>query len=204
MFKILLLTIVLLSLSACGPRYGDFYPCHDDGTVKPRIVLLPTKDCTGSNERADYFFQNIRYKLMDCGDMYVFSEESVHHQLDKMGNISFFNHDISFAKNFGGADFIVATEIAECSSDIYGEVEDKCMPPHLQRKNLLKVSLRVRVIDLRGDVPTIVLQEITTRHLLVPCRSSIEQMDMSYFQRISDRLIEDFVTRLESVTWSYR
>lgn len=205
MVRFLLSIGMLLLFGACGPRYGDFFPRHDDGTVKPRVVLLPITDVTGHCDRAEELMQSIRFNLMDRGDLYIYPDESVDRQLQKMGNVPFFSPDISYAGQFGGADFVVATELAECRSDLYGNVEDKCMPPHLQRKSLLMVKLRVRVIDLRSDQPCIVLQEMMTRNLLIPPRKTGDaEVDLSCFREVSSRLAEDFVKRLEDVTWSLR
>lgn len=207
MFRILLTTttFMLLLFSACGPRYGDFSPCHDDGTIKPRVVLLPIKDATGHCDMAEELMRSIQYNLMDRGNLYVYPDETVNRQLEKMGNTPFFNPDISYAHQFGGADFVVATELAECRSDLYGNVENKCMPPHLQRKNLLMVKLRVRIIDLRCGAPNIALQEIMARNLLVPNRKTGDaEVDLSCFREVSCRLADDFVRRLEDITWSLR
>lgn len=200
--KLAITVLMLFLFSACGPRYGDFYPCHEDGTVKPRIVLLPISDVTGESARADELMQGIRYQLLDRGNLYVYPQETVNLHLGRNGISSFFSSDISYAKQFGGADFIVATELVQCRSERYGNVEDKCMPPHLQRKNLLMVKLRVRMIDLRCQEPTIVWQEILSRQLLVPYRKTGEaEVDISCFGSVSQRLIEDFVQRLEDIAW---
>lgn len=205
MFRILFLLLTLFTVSSCGPRYGDFYPCHDDGTIKPHVVLLPITDVSGQCDMAQELMQNIRYQLMDRGDLYIYPEEIVNQQLNKTGHVPYFGLDLSYARQFGGADFVVATELVECRCDLYGNVEDKCMPPHLQRKNLLIVKLRVRIIDLRCDEPRIVLQEMMTKNLLIPNRkaSGIE-VDLSCFREASSRLANDFVQRLEYITWSTR
>ncbi len=200
-----LFLLVSLLVSACGPRYGDFFPCHDDGTLKPRVVLLPMTDSLGNSHIADELMQNIRYQLMDRGNLYIYSDETVFRQLQNMGNVSFFGSDISYARQFGGADFIVATELAECRSDLYGNVEDKCMPPHLQRKNLLMLKLRIRIIDLRCNEPQIVLQEMIGRNLLIPNRKTGEhEVDASCLGEVSRRLADDYVKRLEDIVWSRR
>lgn len=206
MSKILIPFLSLLLLTACGPRYGDFFPCHDDGTVKPRVVLLPICDMTGHCNMADELMQSIRYTLMDRGCLYVYPEEPVNRQLGKIGPVSFFDSNLAHARQFGGADFIVATELVECRSELYGNVEDACLPPHIQRKNLLMVKLRVRVIDVRCKEPTIVWQEILSQNLLVPNRKVCDdiEVDISCFRQASNRLVENFVQRLESVTWRSR
>lgn len=202
MGRMIAICLSFLLLVACGPRYGDFFPCHDDGTVKPKVVLLPMSDATKNPERAQELMSGIRFKLMDRGEVFVYSEESVKKQMERMGASSFFNPDISFAKYFGGSDFIVATELVDYSYDQYGNVDDRCMPPHLQRKNLLTLKLRVRMIDMRGQEPCIVMQEILTRHLLVP--QNCNPLDPAYFYELSSRLTEDFVMRLEGISWSLR
>ncbi len=205
MHKVLLSLLTLLFLSGCGPRYGDFFPYHDNGIVKPRVVMLPIKDGAGKGDLAEELMQCIHYQLMDRGDLYVYPEDTVNRQLMKMGNVSFFSPDISFSRQFGGADFLVATELVECRTDLFGNVEKECMPPHLQRKNILMIKLRVRVIDLRCSEPVIVLQEIMTRNLLIPNRKIDDcEVDVSCFREVSSRLALDFVQRLEEVTWSLR
>lgn len=207
MIKILLPIFLLLVSSSCGQRYGDFFPCHDDGSVKPHVVLLPMSDTTGNPELAEELMQGIRNKLMCNGDLYIYSEESVNNQLDKSGlrEASFFNSDISFARSFGGADFVVASEVVECRSDRYGDVEDKCMPLHLKCKDQFKLKIRMRVIDLRCGQPSIVLQEMFGRSLLHPYRRNCpDDVDRSCFNRVSRNVIDDYSQRLEETAWRPR
>lgn len=200
MFKACFSALLLVIVTACGPRYGDFFPCHDDGTIKPRVVLLPMRNLTGQCEVGDNLMQTLRYCLMDRGDLYIYPDEVVNRQLNKMGPTSFFTPDVSFARQFGGTDYIVATELVECHSDLFGNVDKSCMPPHLQRKNLLILKLRVRVIDLRCNEPVIILQEMMSRNLLVPNRKVDDcEVDTNCFLEVSSRLATDLVNRLNEV-----
>jgi hypothetical protein len=203
----LLSAIVLFVFSGCGPRYGDFFPYHDDGSLKPHVVLLPISDMSGNSELAEELMQGIRQRLMDNADLYIYSEESVNGQLDKaeLTGTSFFTPDISYANKFGGADFVVATEIVECKSDLYGDVADKCLPRHLKCKDQFKLKLRMRVIDMRCEQPTVVLLEVFGRNYLHPNRRSTpEEVDRSCFDRVSYSVISDFVQRLEEIAWRPR
>lgn len=192
--------IVTLLFASCGPRYNDFFLYHDDGTAKPKVVLLPMSDSSGNGYMAQGLMQDIRYQLMDRGNLYIYSDESVNQQLGRVGLCGFFGPDISYACHFGGADFIVATDLAECRCDLYGKVEDKCMPPHLQRKNLLMLKLRIRIIDVRYKEPQIVLQEVISRNLLIPNRKTDErEVDVSCFGEVGRRLVVDYVKRLEDM-----
>ena len=60
--------LTFLLFVGCGPHYGDFYPCHDDGTVKPRIVMLPIVETNKHIDHEKILMQNIKYKLMDRGE----------------------------------------------------------------------------------------------------------------------------------------
>lgn len=204
MTRAIISTLMLLILSSCASKYGDFFPCHDDGCVKPHVVLLPVSDTTCHPELAECLQNEIRGKLMCNGDLYLYSEESVNSQLNSAGlcNTSFFNPEINFASKFGGADFVVATEIVECRSDLYGNIEDKCMPRHLRCKDLFMLKIRMRVIDLRCGTPTVVLQEVFGRSMLIPNRRcGPDDIDMSCFNRVCKSVVEDFVSRLECIAW---
>ncbi|WP_042240153.1 hypothetical protein [Neochlamydia sp. S13] len=199
MNKIVLFLIICLLTISCGSRYGDFYPMHDDGKAKPRVVLLPTVDATERSSSVDYLIKQTRYQLRERGSLYLYPQECVEKQLEKIKKVSFFDPDFSFVKNFGGADVIVATELVEYRKDRYGEVEVKCMPPHLHNKNLLTMKLKVRMIDLRGEQPTVVLQEIMTEQLLLPPTAWDNDKEKYYLKKLSERLVRDLVIRLENV-----
>ena len=114
----------------------------------------------------------------------------------------FFDNDISFAKRFGGADFVVSTEIVECRSDRYGEIENKCMPRHLKCKDQFRLTLRMRIVDLRCAEPSIVLQEIYSRTYLHPSRRSApDEVDSSSFNAVYPYIIYDSTKRLEETAW---
>jgi hypothetical protein len=44
MLKIVLSFVLSLLAVGCGPRYVDYFPYHDDGRPKPKVVLLPVVD----------------------------------------------------------------------------------------------------------------------------------------------------------------
>ncbi|MBS4165268.1 Uncharacterized protein NEOC65_000321 [Neochlamydia sp. AcF65] len=199
MNKIILSLIICLLTISCGSRYGDFYPMHDDGRAKPRVVLLPTVDAAERSSRNDYLLKKTRQQLRERGSLYLYPQEFVERHLDKMKKVSFFDPDFSFVKNFGGADVIVATELVEYRKDRYGEVEMKCMPPHLHNKYLLTMKLKVRIIDLRGEQPIVALQEIMTEQLLLPHAAWDSDKENYYFKKLSERLVRDLIIRLENV-----
>lgn len=201
----IVLLLALVFFVGCGPRYGDFYPCYDDGTVKPRIVLIPFCKSNKYTAHESLLMKDIFYKFMDKGNLYIYSEDSVQNQIAKTGISDFFSQNLSYARKFGGADYVISTDLIECRSDFYGNVEDKCMPLHLQRKDQLMLKLRVRVVDIRCEEPMIVLQEILTSNYLIPHRrKNVDDVDESAFCVAAARLADDFVNRIEELTWSLR
>lgn len=205
MSRVLFLALSLLLFVGCGPRYGDFFPCYDDGTVKPRLVMLPINSGNKYCKHEELLMNDILNKFMDRGNLYIYSEDSVKRQIEKTGISNFFGPDIKYANKFGGADYVVATELVECRSDSYGNVSDECMPPHLQRKDLLMLKLRIRLIDITCDEPVTVAQEIlTSSYLIPPRRIKEDDVDEAAFSVAADRLANNFVNRIEELTWSRR
>lgn len=191
----LFLGLAFILTACCGPRYVDFFPCHDDGTPKPQVVLMPIRVPQGCEEGyADVLQQDLRYCLMDHGQLFVFDEEEVRQFAEHKNDEDLFGKDLTWAKSFRNADFIVTIEAMEHRPFNYA---CGC------NMNYVMLKLRLRVIDVRGECPHVVLYE-----LLESCQQVIlprGQEHSTPLQKGSHRLLcEKVVDRMERVIRSCR
>lgn len=192
-----LLIILMLSLTttACGPRYVDYFPCHDDGTSKPAVALLPIRDCTpsvSSDMAANEIFQVIQTDAMNHGELYFLSPEELREEAGSATKIDFYVDETQLGNTFGSADFIVIMELIEQEYSRMGERKPPlatttiCFPAEI----LLSIKVRLKVIDVRPRCPRVVLQEIFSQGFFMPCPDE-------YDSQISTKACRRFGSNLE-------
>lgn len=215
-----LLTVFLaLTAFSCGPRYVDYFPYHDDGTCKPCVAFLPVKDCSNTQcpwNISEELTQGFRYKIRDNAELYLLSSNKVFDNMKKAGDVDYFSNDISYAKEYSNCEFLVAMELIEHKLVPY---EKGTISPlytiHCHKCNyVLMMSMRVKIIDIRGDKPCVILQEIIRSNHMV----SKEYDGFDYnrepwgsggycrtpYGLAHQRMISDVVTRIENATWMAR
>lgn len=219
MLKIFLSLMLSLIAVGCGPRYVDYFPCHDDGTVKPHIAFIPIIDssCSGLPwNLSEELTEECRYMFRDNGELFLFSLQEIEGSLSKMGNIDYFGQDISYAKNFPSADFVVVAELVE--HQVVPYVRGKIYPLYSTGcrncNKVLLMKVKVRVIDVRNDEPHIVLQECIQSNHMIPRN----QEDINYningrgsssycttpYAMAHQRFVCEFVNRFESLIGNVR
>jgi hypothetical protein len=208
------LLLALSAFSCGGPRYVDYFPYHDDGTVKPKIALVPIKDSTLAelpwNLSAE--LSNALYEeLMNSGELYVLSPTEVGAVWSQCPSLDFFGIDLSFCQQFYNADFIVAMELLEHSvtPDQFHSVSSARGTPCNQ---LLTLKMRVRVLDLRFGKPRDILYEMVDSDYLISapfdqidytkCGWGWERFHKTPFGTAHQRLVCKLTARLEESIWS--
>ena len=209
MTRLLLMLLVTMATFGCGgPRYVDFFPYHDDGTPKPKIVVLPmseTPDCQFPWDVPQELLQGIYGQVMDRGELYVYSQQEVSAKLAQIQPIDFFESDQMLARQYCGADFIVLTELMEYR---YVPSKENCFTNCYLIPYTLHVKVRLRIIDIRSQCPTVVLQEILEQSSAI-CRRfdprdkapdfSSEDYQSSSVGRVHEDVIYRLSNRLEEV-----
>lgn len=162
---------LLLSLVAvgCGPRYVDYFPYNDDGTVKPAVALLPVIDSTGVNlpwSVSEALKGGIEYEIMNDGELYLLSREEIKDSLGKLTDYNFMIRNEALAEQFYNADFVVVPELMEYKLVPY---EVGSSPGCLAAPSTLMIRLRLRIVDVRRTrCPRVILQEMITRSYMLP------------------------------------
>ena len=204
--------IVLLSVSCGGPRYVDYFPYHDDGTIKPAIALMPIKDSSQSGlpwNLSTELSSAIYAELMTSGGLYVLSAEEVGPAWSQCASIDFFGLDLGFSQQFYNADFVVAMELIEHSLKPDPRHSTSSSTPCNQ---LLTLKMRVRVVDLRFQQPRDVLYEVvkTEYQVTAPYDAvdyskfgwGCERFHKTPYGQAHQRLVSSLTARLEESIWS--
>lgn len=204
----------LLTIGCSAPRHVEHIPYYDDGTVKPKIVLLPIIDnseCFVPWDIGSEFNNTLRYQAMCAGDLFVVPENEVLCCMQGENPIDAFHDDLSFANRFCGNDYIVALELIEHALVPFekGKIYPPIPPQNYSWRSVLQMKMRLRIIDLRCGTPRILLQEIFTSNYAIPF--SAECMDYTRYCWGSQafpttpwglahkRLICDLMFRIETV-----
>lgn len=150
--KGLLLGCLLLLSSCGGPRYVDFFPYHDNGCKKPEVVLMPVRVPEACpQELSTDLMADLRLQLMDHGQLYLYDQSEVEAVLPKDKEIDFYNKDLSWTKRYQCADFVTVVEAIEHRPYNY---PCGCNMPYYV------IKLRLKVIDVRGECPRVILYEL--------------------------------------------
>jgi hypothetical protein len=210
MLQIVMSLLVTLMAVGCGPRYVDYFPYHDDGRPKPKVVIVPVFNSCEDVVPWDVSKEltaGMRYEIMNNGELFLFSQEEVNSTLAKMGGVDFFTKESVFAQNFCEADFVVLVEFMDQQNCNSYTVAGCPIPFSPCREVVLKT--RVKVIDLRSRSPRIVQQEILSdTYLVTPECADIHgkfpETGTSAYQRSSigkahQRMVSNLVTRMERV-----
>ena len=174
MLNIVCLFLLSICAVGCGPRYVDYFPYHDDGAAKPKVVFLPIKGVCETDLEWDLskkLTEAIHCQAMDDGVLFMYSPNEVEAGLRNIGDIDFFANDELLAKEFCEADFVVISELFSHDYEHYefGQKKQKCGAPDCSRcETMLVMKFRVRVVDLRPRCPRVALQEIITNRYVVP------------------------------------
>lgn len=213
------LFISLIAVGCSGPRYVDYFPYHDDGTAKPRVALLPMID--GSNCQvpwniADELTQGVKYRMMNNGDIYLLSDKEMGPDVHNLNETELFSPDMSYAKKICNADFVVATELVEHKVLPYerGKTPSPYPTQGFVCNYVLNMKVRIKVMDIRCERPSVILQEIFVSNHLVPKERDVADYNQdrwgtpgysgTLYGRAHQLLTRDLAQRIEDVTWGAR
>jgi len=163
--KHLLLVISAAFLIFSCSKNGEeeaFTRYHEDGRAKPVVAVVSVIDSTSydlSWSLSDELTTLIRSKLSQRRSLYVSPKEDVDQYISYSNDP--FDPDISWMnKDFGSYEFIVFIELLDHKNISEQDPEKVFYSPNYQNDstNLIEKA-RIRVVDVRGKKPHIILQE---------------------------------------------
>ncbi|MCB1118498.1 MAG: hypothetical protein KDK65_00905 [Chlamydiia bacterium] len=198
--------LALVVLVGCGRHQEDFFLYHEDGTPKPKVVIVPVMDET-EQDNGQQLAQDVCGALVETlkqrERLYVLPTEGEPHRLNPD---DFFGKDINFAKNYPNADFVVVLSLMEHGLVPYVKDPREGIGHTIAGQSQLKMQMRTRVIDVRGGrAPKIVLQEKRgVDHYVVQKRGRENQPSPKFLREAEEKLVNDLASRLEQEIASAR
>lgn len=161
MQRIALLLCLALAAASCQHEtqtaQGRFF---QDGRQKPSVALVPVIDNTPPSVEWDLskeMTQEISNRLMNKDRLFLTPQPNVESFIGNLRQNPFALDTAWVKQAFAGQDFVVFMELIEHNEKpIKSSAEED---PKLCAAEL-NISLRVRVLDLRGEQTKVVLQEI--------------------------------------------
>lgn len=160
------LVALLLSLSLIGcQKTCQNDQCtrfHDDGRAKPVVTIVPVLDSTSYDvpwSISEEFTAAITNSLNKLKSFYLTDQSNIH--LSSEDNP--FSSNITWVKNnFHDTEFVIFLELVEHEDvPLIKTAKDPMKIPEYRRDAVnLNMALRMRILDIRGETPKIVLQEM--------------------------------------------
>lgn len=218
--------LTLLALASCAPRCNDTTLYQSNGRQKPIVAVLPVIDSRVDqykNQEARGITWNIsqeltdqiRNKIADSSQIYLLKyqgNEEIAKQLNTLDNRQLAN---TFSKGINGAEFVVVTELVNEEERKY--TVDRFDPRHTSKGEIAEIlcsDFRLRVYDMRGAKPKVVLQEMFHGSHFIPRPEagfdySKSKYGSSSFLRTPmgqahNKLTREVVTRVEAYIQAYK
>ncbi|MEL7432094.1 MAG: CT253 family lipoprotein [Chlamydiota bacterium] len=147
---------LLCTLASCAHEYSEeFTRYYEDGRAKPNVVIAPIIDTSSITDLSwslpEELLEKILAKVALKSTLYVNKEEGIN-QIPYAENP--FGQDLSWIRQeYAPHEFVVFLEIAQ-----HEIVKQK--PGRISSPSNLNMAVRLRIVDIRGPKPTIVLQEL--------------------------------------------
>lgn len=212
--RIIFTLLMTVLMAACAPSYVDYFPYHEDGRPKPKVVLLPLVDdtdgCVGWNIASE-LNAGLGCQIIYSGQLYLIPEDEVAARLQGNCQQNYFTSDLAFAQRFCGSDYVVALELIEHEIIPFQRGMNLWIVPKQKYhwRSFLQTKLRLRIIDVRCNAPRVVLQEIFTSYFAIPtekecvdysrCYWGTESFPSTPLGRAHQQLVSELVYRIETV-----
>ncbi|OGN65082.1 MAG: hypothetical protein A3E80_03715 [Chlamydiae bacterium RIFCSPHIGHO2_12_FULL_49_9] len=153
-----------LFAASCARNNDQMSRFHEDGRAKPVVAVASLIDTTSFDapwSLSEEFTTSIVGQISQTGTIFVQAQEDCPFTENPFGN------DLSWMKReFQEHEFVVFMEMVEHEA-VPASKAKRNLPPQEVSTNL-NMAVRIRVVDLRGSEPKIVLQEMVRESYFVP------------------------------------
>jgi len=173
----LLFTFLLLLACSCNTKQDVAQTrFHDDGRAKPTVAFVPVFDRSGAElpwSLSEEMSATIKRRLQKQSNVYLAHPSAVAQSTSMLTQQNDpFGKDISWTKEaFLSHEFVIFTEVVE--HNVHERASSESMWDKLAPSGELDMTMRIRIIDLRGSDPEIILQEMISQSHLLP-KSNLE------------------------------
>ncbi len=206
MMRSVFLFSICLLFSSCQNRGENAeIRYHDDGRSKPSIALVSVIDSSGANmpwDLSDELTYSIKDRIRKSGLLFLQAMQKRDQEFALTAN-PFQKHIPWVKETFNQSEFAVFLELVEHS--IHPKKAKNALLDKFTPACELDVTVRIKVVDLRKELPETILQELVHQSHLVPkmmsAPTSLEWSKKSYavspigFAHI--QLAKEIVNRIE-------
>lgn len=185
-----LLIGVALALMGCSSRgnYEQATRFHEDGRAKPIVAFVPVFDRSGSNvgwSLSEEFTSHLKNRFMKRNNFYLSTPEDVNAATATLtADHNPFSTETEWVKeSFESSEYVIFTELVEHSihpKELKGNFLDKVTP-----SSELTVTMRVRVFDIRGPKPEVILQEFIRQNHVIPKPSDLTESNPERWKKLT-------------------
>ena len=158
-----LLSLAALLAFGCHRQPAETSRFHEDGRIKPSVAIASMLDTTSfdaSWSLSEELTKGVMQQISSTGEIFVHSQEESPFTDNPFGS------DLSWMKReFQGEEFVAFLELVEHE---FAPVRSKGSSNDQESPSNLNMAVRLRVVDLRGERPKIVLQEMIRDSYFVP------------------------------------
>lgn len=156
------LLLAFAAVSCHRTQSDEMSRFHEDGRVKPSVSIASMLDTTSFDASwsiSEELTQGVMSQIASSGQIYVHSQE------ESPFTENPFSSDLSWMKReFQGEEFVAFLELVEHE---FTPVRTKGVSLQEAASNL-NMAVRIRVVDLRPQMPKVVLQEMVRDSYFVP------------------------------------
>jgi hypothetical protein len=173
------LLALALTLVGCDDDRQNGQVSSYQSEKKPVVTIIPVIDNTKNNYEwslSDEFSSELTERLSRRNHLDLADARKTHEKARRLKESqSPFSSDISWVKNaFQGDEFVVFLELVE-HEELFRQ--DPKKPSALEECSAdLNMTMRVRIFDVRGDQPKIVLQELVRDTQFIPRQFTSENL----------------------------
>ncbi|MCB1071769.1 MAG: hypothetical protein H7A41_04100 [Chlamydiales bacterium] len=190
MMKRLGILLALFTLLGCSSKgnYEHATRFHDDGRAKPIVAFVPVFDRSESKlgwSLSEEFTDSLKNRLMKRNNFYVSTPSDINAAIaDLSAENNPFAADVSWVKEaFENHEYVVFTELVEHDihpKELKGNFLDKITP-----SSELSMTIRIRVFDLRGRTPEVILQEFVHQNHIIPKPANLNEPNPERWKKIT-------------------
>ena len=159
---ICIVCMMTATLASCTPRESNIVRYNNDGTEKPTVALVPVIETVSSRlpwSLSKELTEEIYSRMVKAGMFYIPSRDAILTHLAIRKDIMF--SDIDFAQEAPDAEFVVLFELLEHKEVPYvGQKISPVYPKDGKKTSAIMMTVRLKVLDLRSEMPRVVLQEV--------------------------------------------
>ncbi len=211
----MILSFCFMILCSCAREYSDFFPTHEDGTLKPSCVIVPTITDNSMKNGARFAHQftgDVMQLLKSHGKIFVPRNVDT----SSIQNVQFLRHvmtkkNLDLLKKYRPSRFVIFMELLDYKIFPYkrGQVKPIFIKGDIPNDpRVLSLRLRLVIVDIRNKVPIVIRQEIIHSNHVVSDRTlqandkALEkgQFASSYYEIALKELSRQVSSTIENVT----